>query len=71
MRLEIYNVVGQVVRTLIGEQQSAGRYEYKLDATNNNGQSLSSGIYFYRLQAGDFQEVKKMLLMKEVGDRMV
>jgi len=64
VRLEIYNVVGQVVRTLIGEQQSAGRYEYQWDATNNNGQSLSSGIYFYRLQAGEFQEVKKMLLMK-------
>jgi len=64
VRLEIYNVVGQVVRTLIGEQQNAGRYEYQWDATNNNGQSLSSGIYFYRLQAGEFQEVKKMLLMK-------
>jgi hypothetical protein len=64
VRLEIYNVVGQVVRTLIGEQQNAGRYEYQWDATSNNGQSLSSGIYFYRLQAGEFQEVKKMLLMK-------
>jgi len=64
VRLEIYNVVGQVVRTLIGEQQNAGRYEYQWDATSNNGQTLSSGIYFYRLQAGEFQEVKKMLLMK-------
>ena len=64
VRLEIFNVVGQSVRTLVSEQRNAGRYEAQWDATNNNGQSLSSGIYFYRLQAGEFQEVKKMLLMK-------
>ena len=64
VRLEIYNVVGQSVRTLVDQQEAAGRYELQWDATNNNGQSLSSGIYFYRIQAGAFQEVKKMLLMK-------
>ena len=64
VRLEIFNVVGQSVRTLVDQQEGAGRYEMQWDATNNNGQSLSSGVYFYRLQAGEFQEVKKMLLMK-------
>ncbi|MBN61235.1 MAG: hypothetical protein CME20_07750 [Gemmatimonadetes bacterium] len=63
--LEIYNVVGQVVRTLVADHQNAGRYVVQWDATNDSGHSLSSGIYFYRLQAGgEFLEVKKMLLLK-------
>ena len=63
--LEIYNVVGQVVRTLVADHQNAGRYVVQWDATNESGNSLSSGIYFYRLQAGgEFLEVKKMLLLK-------
>ena len=63
--LTVYNVVGQPVRTLIAEHQSAGRYVVEWDATNDSGHSLSSGMYFYRLQAGEeFHEVKKMLLLK-------
>ena len=65
VRLTVYNVVGQVVRTLVAEHQSAGRYLVAWDATNDNGHSLSAGIYFYRLQAGgEFHAVKKMLLLK-------
>lgn len=65
VKLEIYNVVGQVVRTLVAEHQNAGRYVVQWDASNESGQNLSSGIYFYRLVAGsEFLEVKKMLLLK-------
>jgi len=65
VKLEVYNVVGQVVRTLVSGHQNAGRYAIQWDATNDSGHSLSSGIYFYRLQAGsEFTEVKKMLLLK-------
>jgi len=65
VRLTVYNVVGQAVRTLVAEHQSAGRYLVAWDATNDNGHSLSAGIYFYRLQAGgEFHAVKKMLLLK-------
>jgi hypothetical protein len=65
VKLEIYNVVGQVVRTLVADHQNAGRYVVQWDAANDSGHSLSSGIYFYRLQAGgEFLEVKKMLLLK-------
>ena len=65
VELTVYNVVGQVVRTLVAEHQSAGRYVVEWDATNDNGHSLSSGMYFYRLQAGgEFLKVKKMLLLK-------
>ena len=65
VQLTVYNVVGQPVRTLVAEHQSAGRYLVEWDATDDSGHSLSSGLYFYRLQAGDeFHAVKKMLLLK-------
>ena len=65
VELTVYNVVGQAVRMLVAEHQSAGRYVVEWDATNDSGHSLSSGMYFYRLEAGgEFLEVKKMLLLK-------
>ncbi len=64
VRLEIFNVVGQLVSTLVAEPQKAGRYTIQWDSTNDSGQPLSSGIYFYRLQAGEFHQVDKMLLLK-------
>jgi len=63
--LEVYNMLGQVVRTLVNEHQSAGRYSMQWDASNDKGQSLSSGMYFYHVTAGqEFQSTKKMLLLK-------
>ena len=66
VELTVYNVLGQPVRTLVAENQSAGRYVVEWDATNDSGHSLSSGMYFYHLEAGggEFREVKKMLLLK-------
>ena len=65
VELTVCNVIGQPVRTLVAEYQSAGRYAVEWDATNDSGHSLSSGLYFYRLQAGEaFLEVKKMLLLR-------
>ena len=65
VELMVYNILGQPVRTLVAEHQSAGRYVVEWDATNDTGHSLSSGMYFYRLAAGgEFLETKKMLLLK-------
>ena len=64
VKLVIYNSIGQVVRTLVAERQSIGRYAFTWDATNDRGQAVSSGIYLYRLQAGEFARVRKMLLLK-------
>jgi len=64
VRLDIYNVRGQLVRTLVNEQQSSGRYHMVFDAKDKNGSPLSSGIYFYRLQAGDYIQTRKMMLME-------
>jgi hypothetical protein len=58
--LEVYNVLGQKVVTLVNnEKLSAGSYKYKFDATN-----LSSGIYFYKLQSKNYSQIKKMMLIK-------
>jgi len=57
--LKVYDVLGKEVATLVNKQQPAGTYQVTFDASN-----LSSGIYFYRLQAGSFTETKKMILMR-------
>ena len=65
VELTIYNVLGQPIRTLVAEHQSAGRYAVEWDAANDSGHSLAAGMYFYRLEAGgEFRETKKMLLLK-------
>ena len=57
--LKVYNVLGQEVRTLINEQQAPGTYRVRFDATG-----LASGLYFYRITAGAFVDIKKMMLLK-------
>jgi len=57
--LRIYDILGREVELLMNEEQDAGYYEINFNAAN-----LSSGVYFYRLQAGSFIETKKMVLMK-------
>lgn len=62
--LQIFNTVGQEVRTLIDETQSPGAYQVRWDGRNTLGQVLPSGIYFYRLQAGEFVQIRKMTLVQ-------
>ena len=62
--LEIYNVSGQKVRTLTQGQHEPGRYRIQWNVTNDYGNPLSSGMYIYRIHAGDFVSVKKLILMK-------
>jgi hypothetical protein len=59
VQLKVYDVLGNEVATLVNEDQSAGTYR-----TDFIGADLTSGIYFYKLQAGSFIETKKMILMK-------
>ncbi len=62
--LTVYNALGQEVVRLLDQNQPAGRYSVQFAATDNKGAALSSGIYYYSLRAGEFVEIKKMLLMK-------
>jgi hypothetical protein len=62
--LKIYNVLGKVVRTLVDEPMAPGVHHEVWDGRDEQGNKVASGIYFYRLRAGDFQQTKKMVLMK-------
>ncbi len=64
VNISIYNVLGQKVRTLFDGYQEAGTHSLSWDGRSDDGMQLPSGIYFYRMQAGTFQETKKMTLMK-------
>jgi hypothetical protein len=57
--LKVYNLVGNVVATLIGEYKQQGNYEVEFDASN-----LTAGVYLYKLQINDFSSVKRMTLIK-------
>jgi hypothetical protein len=59
VQLKVYDVLGNEVATLVNEEKPAGSYEVEFDASG-----LSSGIYFYKLQAGSFIDTRKMLLLK-------
>jgi len=59
--LQLFNVPGEVVRTLVNAEQDAGVYEMEWDGADTQGRYLSSGIYFCKLDAGAFRQVKKMV----------
>ena len=62
--LKIYNVQGQLVRTLVNEYKPAGAHSISWNGRSDLGMEVSSGIYFYRIQAGKFTETKRMVLIK-------
>jgi len=59
VKLSVYNILGEKVAALVSEKQQAGLHQYEWDARN-----MRSGIYFYRIKAGEFQDVKKMILLR-------
>ena len=64
VRIEVYNILGRNIRTLVSGQQPAGRHSVVWDGRDENGEEVSSGIYFYRLVGDDFSESRKMLLLR-------
>lgn len=64
IKLTVHNMLGCEIQTLVNTTQAAGEHRIKWDATRNNGNNVSSGFYFYRLQADDFTAIKKCLLLK-------
>ena len=60
----IYNILGQKVKSLVNEYQTAGYKTIHWDGRNERGNLVSSGIYFYKFQAGNFVKTKKMVIAK-------
>ncbi|MFQ5708440.1 MAG: FlgD immunoglobulin-like domain containing protein [bacterium] len=64
VRLQIYNILGQKIRTLIAQKQTAGEYTIAWDGSSDLGVQVSSGVYVYQLRAGNFVQSKKMVLLR-------
>ena len=64
MKLSIYNIQGQKVRTLVQGWQPAGTREVACDGRDAVGRSMASGVYMIRMTTGDFQSVKRMTLVR-------
>ncbi|MBN1558617.1 T9SS type A sorting domain-containing protein [candidate division KSB1 bacterium] len=62
--IEIYDIVGRLIRTLMVGRQSAGQYAISWDATDDGGLTVASGLYYYAIRAGDFYQVRRMQYMK-------
>lgn len=61
VNLSIYNIKGQLIRTMLSSTQSPGTYSLNWDGKDTNGRDASNGIYFYRLQAGSFVSSKRLV----------
>ena len=64
VNITIYDMMGRVIKTMVNSQQNAGFKSIQWNATNNLGQPVSAGLYLYTIEAGDFRETKKMVLLK-------
>jgi hypothetical protein len=64
VQLNIYNIKGELIRTLVDAPQTAQSYTVTWDGTDNVGNPISSGVYFYQMQSGKNTSTRKMLLMK-------
>ncbi len=64
VNITIYDMMGRVVKTLVNGSQTAGYRTIQWNATNDEGQPVSAGLYLYTIQAGQYRQTKKMVLLK-------
>ena len=64
MKLRVYNQLGQTVRTLVDNRMKAGTHSLKWDGADDIGRSVASGVYFFNIEAGNFSQIRKMMLVK-------
>jgi len=64
VKVEVLNILGQLVTILVNEDKQQGEYKVFWNGKDSSGMDVPSGVYFYRLIAGDFEEVRKMVLMR-------
>ena len=64
LRIDIYNIKGQKVKTLLDTHYNAGEHSISWNGKDDNGSDVVSGVYFYKMQTNEFVAIKKMMLMK-------
>lgn len=64
VRIEIYNVLGKLVKTLVNDERPAGNYTAIWNGTDNGGRDVASGVYYYRMKAGKYSSTRKMIMLK-------
>jgi hypothetical protein len=64
VEITIYDMLGNVVNNLVNRNQRRGYKSVQWNATNDQGQPVSTGVYLYRIEAGDYRQTKKMILLK-------
>ncbi|RPG61473.1 MAG: T9SS C-terminal target domain-containing protein, partial [Flavobacteriaceae bacterium TMED238] len=64
VKIIIYNILGNMTKSLINNKQDAGFKSIQWDATNNHGKKVSAGLYLYSIEAGNYRQTKKMILIK-------
>jgi len=64
VRIDIYNVKGQKIKTLVNETKAGGNYQITWYGTDDNNRQVASGIYFYKMRSGIYSSTRKMILMK-------
>jgi hypothetical protein len=64
VNITIYDMMGRIVKTLVNGSQTAGFKSVQWNATNNQGEPVSAAVYLYTIQAGEFRQTKKMVLLK-------
>ena len=64
VKLRVYNQLGQTVRTLVDNRMKAGTHSLKWDGADDIGRSVASGVYFFNIEAGNFSQIRKMMLVK-------
>ena len=64
IELDIYNIKGQKIKSLLSDQISAGEHSIVWDGRDDSGKSVSSGIYFYKMKTGNYEKTKRMVLLK-------
>lgn len=64
VKINIYDITGRLIKELINDQKSIGKYSVVWNGKDNSGSTVASGNYFYQIISGDFAQVKKMILLK-------
>jgi hypothetical protein len=64
VNITIYDMMGRIVKPLVNSSQTAGYKSVQWNATNDRNESVSAGLYLYTIQAGEFRQTKKMVLLK-------